>query len=441
MRKWATFNELLGDLSSGGSHLETIAKLSRYFGQFSLEEDGYQYSYLGGGNTSVNLGDSVFVKLSGHGLSTIEPKGFGMVDVKKVLNGLGSSEELCDSVLKHDYTKDFGYVKVLDQKVARLFRGASHGDGDPSVETGFHAQLSGTHNRPRWNIHDHNTVKNSLLCSNNAEQAYTELFGGDISIRFMEFVEPGAPLSIVFNRKMKEWKNQAEPKVIFMAQHGTIQTGYSPQEVYDLDQMVLEKIFTYSKAHLPEFPFGVDSFQMPDSSLVDEAYNCVKRCFPEIKNKNTKGIEEKTLVMKLLFSEIALATIAQGMSNPDAAVYGRAVPMVVDFKPGDNASTLRKKTAEAKEQYIRRYRHKLPLNLDRSIYLPRIVLIPGVCAVTMGESEKQATNAYAALVDTVYVMRGAEAFGGMKPLSYKHLFYITNWRAEARREKMASRIN
>ncbi len=419
-----------------------IALFSRFFGQWNVEEDGFQNFYRGGGNSSINLGYIMYVKLSGHSLPTIREDGFGEIDVGHVAEGLKRYEKQCRLVLDSDYTKDFSPVMELDDLVSELFTHANAGQGEPSVETGLHAQLSGTGKSPRWNMHDHSTIANGLLCSNNAEKAFYEIFGDILSIRFMQFIEPGAPLSIMFNQHMQRWKQQVEPSVIMMAQHGKIQTDYSPEKVWGHAQMVTAKILDYSQSHLPQHPFGVEyvSFNQNAPFLITEACSYLEEIFP---GKKAYHFAQNDLLMKMLHSKQALATIAQGAPNPDAAVYGGAAPMVVDFESSEGVAKLKDRIDKAREEYIRKYTQDFPLNANKSEYLPKIILIPGVCAITLGDKdknpEKQANNAYAALLDTIYLMRQAEAFGGMKPLSYRHLYYITNWGAEERRKKLAEK--
>ena len=421
--------------NSTGDPRADIALLSRFLGQYTLQEDGFQNFYLGGGNTSVHLGDRMFVKLSGYPLSTITSDGFGDVSVHKVIDGLKKLEELCMQVLESDYIRDFSPVMELDAKVTKLLNRANQGVGEPSVETGLHAQLAGTPERPRCNIHTHNTIVNALLCSNGAETGYNELFGDDPNVQFMDFVEPGAPLSVAFNRRMKEWRSKGlDPKVILMAQHGIVVTGYSMEEVVELHDKVAIRIKEYLEKHLPEHPFGVSDCNPYNQVARQNALLDVASCFPG-RTVHTPD-EENDLVLRMLLSkttktsESAYARIARGMPNPDAVVYGGVALMVVNRVKGDPTSNLRKRIEAAKERYVEDHKN---IRLDGSPYLPRIVLIPGLCSFTIGEDSKKCHKAYAALLDTVYVMRGAEAFGGMKPLSPKHLFYITNWGAEKRR--------
>lgn len=414
-----------------------IALLSRFFGQWNVQEDGFQNFYLGGGNSSIHFGDTLYVKLSGHQLPTITGDGFGKIDVKRVVKGLKKYEEQCRTVLKGDYTQDFSSVIQLDDLVSKLFTDANSSGGEPSVETGLHAQLSGTNHRPRWNMHDHNTIANGLLCSNNAEEAFCEIFAPDNTFCFIPFIEPGAPLSIKFNQCMEGWRKK-QPSVIMMAQHGKIQTAYSPKEVWELAELTTSKIKGYAESKLPRSPFHVRSYNPPSDYLCQSIQYRLMECFNELSYFQAH-VPEDDLILRMLNSQKALNTIETGMPNPDAAVYGGAAPMIVRVKPSEGISKLKDSIKKAKEDYIRQYTEATPLNADKSIYLPKIVLVEGICAVTMGQNLKQVKNAYASLLDTVYVMHMAQAFGGMKPLSYKHLYYINNWGAEKRRARLAEK--
>ena len=66
-----------GDLNLCGVHRHDIAELSKYFGQFSIESRGYQNIFLGGGNSSINNGRTLWVKLSGTSFKNIRPEDFG----------------------------------------------------------------------------------------------------------------------------------------------------------------------------------------------------------------------------------------------------------------------------------------------------------------------------------------------------------------------------
>src|SRR5437763_574101 len=64
--------------STTDSPLDALVKLSRFYGA------NPEFVLAGGGNTSVKVGDRLFVKGSGHALATIGADGFVELDRKKL---------------------------------------------------------------------------------------------------------------------------------------------------------------------------------------------------------------------------------------------------------------------------------------------------------------------------------------------------------------------
>lgn len=420
------------DLNLCGVPRHDIAELSRYFGQFSIESHGYQNIFLGGGNSSINNGNTLWVKLSGTSFKNIGPEDFGELNLERLQDGLPKVNSLCKKVLSEDYRNNFTPVVYLDELASSLFTEANMGSGEPSVETGLHARLAGSEEIPRWNIHDHNTIINSMLCAENAEEAFYDIFGRDNRmIRYMEFIEPGAPLFVVFNDKMKKWEKEDIVKVILLSQHGKILSGESAKEVIGLHNNAIEKVNNYIKDNIPKDIFHSNTEPVLDTSCMESAVRYIEEYLPDFYVNNVNC--EDMLIKYMLCSEYALSTLAKGMPNPDAVVYGNAAVMNIDFNW--EKSNLKDKIAEAIHYYKNTHG---ALNLNKDQYLPKIIIIPKAGVITVGANRKVAENAYAALLDTVYIMRGAEAFGGMKPLSPKHQYYINNWAAEKRRAAKAS---
>jgi len=419
--------------------VEDIVLFTRYVGQFNIPEHGFQHSYLGGGNTSLNNGADLIVKLSGHFFSTINETGFGIATIDEILDGLLLLEPECDALRRLDYVQNFDPVNELDRKVAALYTRTNRSGGELSVEAGFHARLRGTLDGPRINMHDHHSTMNGLLNAWEAEQHSARLFSDLPYVKFMEFMETGAPLAIEFNRRMRRWAAEGgEPTVILMAQHGAIQTGYTTREVLGLSNLVVTRIQEDIKSRLPEFAFGVETYKLPDAAIIEQATAYLKNVM-EKKFAACHGINEDAHVMRMLNSDKALEIIASGSPNPDACVYGGAYTMNVDYKPGDSFEKLRANIDEAWKAYQRKHTEESPLYVDRRVYKPKIVLIKGLGAITLGDTEKEALNGHYALLDTVHVMKTAQAYGGMKPLTYAQLFYMTNWALEIRRARFAAR--
>src|ERR1035441_2910605 len=82
--QWPTF-------SASDTPLEVLVKLSRFYGSDP------EFVLAGGGNTSVKVGDRLFVKGSGDALATMPPEGFVEMDRKQLealLNSTLSEERL-----------------------------------------------------------------------------------------------------------------------------------------------------------------------------------------------------------------------------------------------------------------------------------------------------------------------------------------------------------
>src|SRR5438105_5015590 len=66
------------EFSTTDAPIDTLVKLSRYYGSHP------DFVLAGGGNTSVKVGDRLFVKGSGHALASIGPEGFVELDRKQL---------------------------------------------------------------------------------------------------------------------------------------------------------------------------------------------------------------------------------------------------------------------------------------------------------------------------------------------------------------------
>ncbi len=91
------------DLNFSGTYRHKIAELTRYFGQYSIETHGYQNVFLGG-NSSINDGNTLWVKLSGTSFSSITAEDFGELNLTKLIEGLPTINSLCNQVRNGGYT-------------------------------------------------------------------------------------------------------------------------------------------------------------------------------------------------------------------------------------------------------------------------------------------------------------------------------------------------
>ena len=427
-----TFEQTLGSLS--GDPREDLVRWAGYYGQFALPGDDAQHCFLNGGNLGHILDVDgqlrAFVKPSGRNFSNMQPCEVSEVSVAKVLESMPELKELYDRMNAGNYVKDFSLVDSLDKRMSGVAEAATIQGRFPTVELLFYLG-------PGWVLHDHHTVKLGYLCSNQAEERFQEIFGDDPRVMFMSFVEPGAPLGLEFHRMMKE--RDYEPKVVLLAQHGVVHLGKTPEGVEELSNYVIGKLRAHIDAYLKQHssPFGVEAYQQSAPSLLERATMVLETLFPG-KQIKSRPASEDDMIMRLVNSESALRTLEQGMLNPDGQVHGGVAPMVAYLGEEVQRQKLEDALYDAAEAYVRRWTTD-PINVDRSVYRPKVVLIQGVGALTLGDTEKVADNAHAGLLDTAYVMRYAEAFGGAKPLSRGHQYYVNNWGQEHRRAGMVAK--
>jgi len=133
--------------------IQKLIDISRKYGADS------RFVIAGGGNTSFKTADRLWVKASGHALATIGEDGFAVLDRAK-LNPMGEKEYSADVAEREAQVKD-------DLAMACITK-----DRRPSVETSLHNCMGFA-----YVVHLHPTLVNGLMCSNDAAQTCTGLYG------------------------------------------------------------------------------------------------------------------------------------------------------------------------------------------------------------------------------------------------------------------------
>lgn len=198
----------------------------------NLGDPALDYVILGEGNTSARAdADTFWVKASGTELRTIEASGFVRVRFDRVL-ALLDAGDLSDDEVKAGLEA----AKVDPAVTAR-----------PSVETVLHAlalQLEGVH----FVGHTHPTAVNTVLCSQQAEEAVSGrlfpdhiVYCGPASV-YVPYTDPGVPLARAIRDSIAQYVDEYRevPKVILMQNHGLIVLGRTGQEVEDVTAMAVK---------------------------------------------------------------------------------------------------------------------------------------------------------------------------------------------------------
>jgi len=231
----------------------------------NLGDPALDYVILGEGNTSARAdADTFWVKASGTELRTIDRAGFVWVRFDRAL-ALLEAGDLSDDEVKAGLEA----ARVDPIVTAR-----------PSVETVLHAlalQLEGVN----FVGHTHPTAVNTVLCSQQAEEAVSGrlfpdhiVYCGPASI-YVSYTDPGVPLARAVRDSIARYidAHHEIPKAILMQNHGLIALGRTAQQVEDITAMAVKA----ARVLLDTYALGGPNFLTAKSvarvhTRPDEAY-------------------------------------------------------------------------------------------------------------------------------------------------------------------------
>lgn len=204
--------------------LRQLIDLARGLG--SPDED---YAILGEGNLSGKEdSESFWVKASGTSLENLTESDLVQVYFEPIWDLL-AKDQLSDAAIQNGLQ-----AAKVDPDVNAM----------PSVETFLHAillQLRGIN----FIGHTHPTPINSILCSVNAEEAFSGalfpdqiVYCGPMPV-FIPYTDPGLPLAQKIHAQVHAYHSEwgLPPKVILMQNHGLIALGKTAAEVAQITKM------------------------------------------------------------------------------------------------------------------------------------------------------------------------------------------------------------
>jgi rhamnose utilization protein RhaD (predicted bifunctional aldolase and dehydrogenase) len=348
--------------------LKTITDLSHEFGTAD-------YVQAGGGNTSCKNDTTLWVKPSGTTLAGLTEGAFIAMDRAK-LDRLYAVAPPASSADREELVKDMMAEAVLPETPGRA-----------SVEAPLHNALSA-----RFVVHTHPAAVNGLTCALGGRAATARLFPDAL---WVPYVDPGYTLCMVVRQAVEDYKaaNGAEPKLLFLENHGVFVCADTAEEIRALYARVMDTLRrTYADmgvtADIPvgERPAG-DAAQW--RTVLAEAL----------------GGDAAAVVVSGRF------LVATGPISPDHIVYAKSYPF-------DGVLTA----------------ENLHAFKEARGYAPRIVLTD-TAVLGVASTEKNAHLALTLAMDGAIVQQLARAFGGLQYLKDASREFIENWEVEAYRMK------
>lgn len=275
--EFASFQILHANFKEIEDELNKLTHLSRRAGErFDLVQ-------AGGGNSSVKIGDWMFIKASGVNMTQIDTKnGYVVVDNKRLCHDILTIENNTNAI-QMDVTK----YNVIGTKRA-------------SIETFMHAILK------KYTLHIHPIQVNRTLITTGANDIIAELFPEALII---DYLTPGIKLCIEIKNK---YNNE---NIIFLINHGVIITSDVHEDLYIILENILNKFETYQELDFNNYKYTNNLSQYMNSTFnVD----------------NVSFLCQNATIIKYFIHNPKL--FKENISFPDALIYCGIKPLFVEKK-------------------------------------------------------------------------------------------------------------
>ncbi|RLA72516.1 MAG: oxidoreductase [Epsilonproteobacteria bacterium] len=354
----------------------------------------------GGGNTSVKIGDTLYVKGSGWNLVSIEEAGFSPVDLD-VLITMASREELSDTQM------------VTEQRAALRDQSAPN----PSIEAILHAIIP-------FDYVDHTHTDAVVTLSNtpNGKALLQEIYGENMLI--VDYVMPGFILAkhIFDLTRDLDWDKLDG---ILLLNHGLFSFDNDAARSYD--KMI--KLVTRAEDYITEHTTLPQS--CTPKSISDELLKTLQEKVSSLR-ATAVIVKPITTIEACIFSQLLNIEeiLAKGGLTPEHIIRIKPFPAVIE---GDVDAGL-EQFVKAYQNYFNTYANDTHIMLDPA---PRYAIIKGFGAVALGKDEKEAGIISDIVEHTLKAMLIAEQLGGWKSLASHDLFDMEYWELEQNKLKNA----
>jgi rhamnose utilization protein RhaD (predicted bifunctional aldolase and dehydrogenase) len=347
----------------------------------------------GGGNTSVKIDNTLYVKGSGWNLDTIEKGGFSPVNLDVLLE-MATRESLSDTQM------------VTEQRAAMQDQSFPN----PSIEAILHAIIPYD-----YVDHTHADAVVTLTNTPNGRILVQELYGPNMLI--IDYVMPGFELAkhIYDMTRNVEWDSL---RGMVLMHHGVFTFDDNAQRAYE--KMI--DLVTIAEAYLNEHvTLACGDCEGKGDPSIAQAIG--------IEAARLRGCELFPLLIDSpraqLFSILPNLEILvkQGGLTPEHVIRIKPFPAIID---NDIAEGIAKFAVEYKN-YFNSNASREHICLDLA---PRYAVIKGVGIVVLGIDEKESRIIGDIVKHTITAILSAEQLGGWKSLSLDRMFEMEYWELE-----------
>jgi len=389
--------------STSDTPMEVLVKLSHFYGSDP------EFVLAGGGNTSVKVGDRLFVKGSGHALATMPPEGFVEMDRKQL-------EALLNSKLSEDR------MRREEEFKAATLAARIHPEKNqrPSVEAVLH------HLMPRkYVVHTHSTLVNMVTCCAQGPELARQLAA---DVVWIPEVDPGYILSQTLWQALETYRKATGrdcPRAVLMQNHGLVICGDTAEEIRGHTDWLVDNLRRRLAAAGTAPAFG------PTAPLAaPRARELVEIIGPALRGLLAQGDNLKIVtfsdapeVMELVVGAEGKAVATTGPLTPDQIVYCKSFPLWTEPAADATAKTL-----------VEQLRQELQAHVQRTGAAPHVVLVKGLGLFAAGDDFAAAETVRLVYTDAIKVMAGARRLGGIRYMDDGLRRFIEDWEVESYRK-------
>lgn len=347
----------------------------------------------GGGNTSVKIDNTLYVKGSGWNLDTIEKAGFSPVDLGVLLE-MATRESLSDTQM------------VAEQRAAM----SNQSFPNPSIEAILHAIIPYD-----YVDHTHADAVVTLTNTPNGKALVQRLYGENMLI--IDYVMPGFELAkhIYEMTRNIDWNTLTG---MILMHHGVFTFDNDARRAYEKMIDIVTVVEEYLSEHVT---LACGDCEGKGDKAIAEAVG--------IEVSKLRGCELFPLLIDSpraqLFSILPnLETLVKkGGLTPEHVIRIKPFPAIIN---GD--------IAEGIEHFAQEYKSYFDANASSEhICLdlaPRYAVIKGVGIVVLGKDEKESRVIGDIVKHTITAILSAEQLGGWKSLSLDKMFEMEYWELE-----------
>ena len=347
----------------------------------------------GGGNTSVKIGDYLYVKGSGWDLASIEKEGFPAVDLS-VLKKMATLETLSDTQMVE------GQKEAMKDKTYP----------NPSVEAILHAIIP-------FDYVDHThadavvTISNTIL----GRETLQKIYGKNMLI--IDYVMPGFILAQKIYKETKEidWGTL---EGIILLNHGLFTFDNNAKNSYDKMIHLVSMAEAYLEKEAPlTIPTSTNiPFTQEELAHFSSEVSMLRGCDIIATQIETAQADYFSTLQNLH------SLLHRGPLTPEHVIRTKAFSLFVEMDFSEALSSF----CENYKNYFEAYAHD-EIMLDLA---PRWAVVKDRGVIVFAQDEKEKNILTDIISHTIYAMLQAEELGGWYSLDKNDIFDMEYWELE-----------